>query len=275
MPVPPNPSIKIAFDGLLVFTFDQTNQFCEIGVLKVQDHALRINRETKVSAGKVIHHPEINTEIESGDIGIEIPERNEYEGVSRLDAPKNSPQNFRWVVDIDELHNEFHPSGLRLKDGFPPRSIIVRQGLFYTVRKIPVSLIRPNGKRQEIKIASPVGCNIYMKQGETFVLSYGLAGKKLEIPAVAGETHKITIMNTPREHNSGNGHHPGNHSQTIHFRFFYDFAVDINQEEKFDIQQSATISTTIAGNPDRPCPVILMGRRTTGLAADAPVTQKG
>ncbi len=239
MPVPQNPTIKITFNGLLVSAFNQANQLYEIGVLKAKDHVLRINHITKNAAGEEHKHPEIADEIQSGDIRIEIPERNSREGVSRFYGPEGSsdPDDFRWIVDIEELHKERRPTGLPLKDGFPQQSIFVRQGLFYTAERIPVSLIRPDKTKQEVMIASPVGCNLYLNEDEKFVLSYGLGGKKLEIIAEAGTTHEITILNTPRTYPAEKSH-GGKHDQANHFHFFYDLAIDVSERERFDIRRS-------------------------------------
>jgi hypothetical protein len=270
MPVPPKPTIKITFNGLLVLAFDQTHQqhLCEIGVLKAHGHTLRISRTTTDSAGAHTL-PEIANGIQTGGISIGIPERNAREGVRRFNNENDAgdPENFRWIVDIEDLHEDRHPDGLSLKTGFPRQSVLVRQGLFHTATQIPARLVRPGGTEEEIKIASPIGCNLYMENGEKFVLSYGQEGEKLEIVAENGVTHEITILNTPPNdsHNQASG-------QVVHFPFFYELALEVDPKEQFNIVKSETVKSKtklFLGNPQRPCPGVLLGKRTRGLTTGA------
>jgi len=272
-------TIKLTFNGLLVFTFDEAQRICEIGVLKAKGHVLRIKER-----------PELTEKLQTGNISIGIPGRNGLEGVTRFEAlssdgktPRpfsrregvDDPKDFRWAIDLEGAG--FHNRELPLKHDFPPQSIIVRQGMFYTDKLIPVSQVLPNKRRKEIKIASPVGYTLHLNEGEKFVLSYGRAGEKLEITAAAGATHEMTILNTPERL-------PKAHDEITHFPHFYECVVEVPAGEEFGIERSKKLpplSHSVShrpssqflpapfGDPDRPCPFVVLGKKTKGLPTPA------
>ena len=146
-------TITITFNGLLVFAFNNGEKpLYEIGVLKVSDppHLLRINRLTTDPAGHTQIFPEIADKIQSGDLYLEVPERNGREGVSRYSgnaqATDEDPQDFDLLIDLEK--REPGDPALNLKPGFPSQSIFVNQGVFYTYQPARVLLKSPNGRRR-------------------------------------------------------------------------------------------------------------------------------
>lgn len=258
MPVPPNPTVKLTFNGLLVFAFNEAQQICEVGVLKAAPHVFRITHTT-TDAEKTCTYNEIATEIETGDVYIEIPGKSP--SVSTFSDQGNSadPESVRWLPDIEGP--EFHHRKLPLKPGFPPQRIVLRQGLFYTATQIPADLVLPTTKKvKPIQIAHPLGCNFYLQEGEKFVMSYGVAGQKLELIATAGITHELTILNTPRKHKDKP------HDAFTHFPLFYEHAVEVPAGERFNIEKFKHQGS--AGDIDIPCPGIRLGYHPKGLTTD-------
>ncbi len=300
MPIPLNPTVKITFNGSMVFAFDyEKNPFdqakcCHIGVLEVAKpkHVFRINRKTKV-ADVVEDYPEITPPIQSfREITIKIYEpqgkgwKEKYEGVHRFHSMKyNDPEDLRWIVDFEELHDR----ELKLRKGFPKHRIAIYGGLFYAAKQIPVSLVLPNGNTHDsISISSPVGCNFYLKDGERFEVCFD--GKprfeKLVIIAKADQIDEISILNTPL---------PKGHPRDLpshDLPHYYEQAVDVPPGH-YNIKRSTRLPGTgpksasrslLSGNldpfeqrfgdPDNPCPTILLGRRKTGLPAPSAPQRK-
>lgn len=287
MPVPLNPTIKITFNGSMVFAFDyQKNPFdqakcCHIGILEVAEppHVFRINRRTKI-ADVVEDYQEIIPPIQKiREITIKIYEpqgrgwKEKYEGVHRFHSMKyNDPEDLRWIVDLDELHER----ELKLRRGFPKHRIAIFGGLFYAAKQIPVSLILPDGTPHDsISICSPVGCNFYLKEGEKFEVCFDKKpSKNLVIIAKADQTDEISILNTPPEK------HPKDLPSHDLFHY-YEQAVYVASGH-YDIKRSLRLPGTgpkdasrsilsgvhmFFGDPDNPCPTALLGRRKTGLPA--------
>lgn len=261
MPTPLNPTITIVFNGTLLFAskeLDERYQY-QLGVLKAKDHVLRINRRTTVGniAGELREVAAQENGKHLGNISIEIPDRNGREGVSHFNSPNGTdPQDFGWVIDLEGP--KFHNRKLPLKDGFPSQSIFVHQGLFYTFLAMPACLVKPDGTEQEISIASPIGCNFYLNEGERFILRCSKSDKKVEITAKAGTTDYIEILNTPRV--------PGQLRDGHDFPNYYALAVDVPVKEQFNILASKTRPLILPfGDPQFPCPCGWLGKHTDGL----------
>jgi hypothetical protein len=284
MSVSDTPTFKLLFDGLLVLAFNKNKNLCEFGVVNAPDHVLRIE-VVKVDPNRgPIELPNISRYLPSkGNIRIDSPNSAKTHGVqffNDLDRPFRrhigkvadmvddtvDAQDFRWLVDLEG--EEFHNKKLDLKPGFPNQRIIVSGGLFYTHALIDVQLVRSDNSVSESPVASPIGCNLDLDVGEEFVLTYGPDDEnivqKIILTAEKGVTYIIQILNNPKndqhaEHNGGS--QPEDLS--THFHFYYDEAVEVNGDKKFDILSPQEGGEGLG--PNRPCGGAGLSLHTDGL----------
>jgi hypothetical protein len=272
MPVSDTPSFKLLFDGLLVLAVNKNKNLCEFGVVKAPDHVLRIKVD-KVDADRDrTSLPNISRDLPSeGDIRIDAPKNAKDYGVQffgDLKRPflrligEDDPQDFRWLVDLEG--KEFYNKKLALKPGFPNQRIIIPRGLFYTHDLIDVQLVRPGASVLQTSVASPIGCNLDLDAGEEFVLTYGPDDQKIVMTAEKGVTYEIQILNNPKD-DQHVGHNGGSQPTDLstHFHFYYDEAVEVGIDKKFDILSRPEEEEGLG--PNRPCGGAGLSLHTDGL----------
>ncbi len=274
MTVSDSPSFKLLFDGLLVLAVNKNENICEFGVVNAPDHVLRIKAEKVIANGEPIPLPDISRDLPSeGNIRIDAPKSAMAHGVQFFGDLKrpfrrliggDDPQDFRWLVDLEG--KEFHNKKLTLKPGFPNQRIIVSRGLFYTHDLIDIQLVLPDTTVLKRSVASPIGCNLDLDAGEEFVLTYGPDDQKTEIVMAAeeGVTYRIKILNNPKD-DQHVGHNGGSQPNDLstHFHFYYDEAVEVGIDKKFDIL-SRPMGREGLG-PNRPCGGAGLSLHTDGL----------
>jgi len=266
------PSFKLLFDGLLVLAVNKNENICEFGVVNAPDHKLRIEARKIDSNSVDTELPEISRDLPSeGDIRIDAPKSAKDHGVQffgdlkrpfRRLIDEDDPQDFRWLVDLEG--KEFYNKKLALKPGFPNQRIIVPRGLFYTHNLIDVQLVRPGASVLQTSVASPIGCNLDLDEGEEFVLTYGPDDQKIVMLAEKGFTYEIKILNNPKD-DQHQGHNGGSQPNDLstHFHFYYDKAVEVSGDKKFDILSRQERGE--AGGPNRPCGGTGLSLHTDGL----------
>lgn len=280
MPVSDSPSFKLLFDGLLVLAVNQKENVCEFGVVNAPDHVLRIEVE-KVDAKGRATLKNISRDLPSeGDIRIDAPKSAKAHGVQFFSDSSRSfqrrtkgeptddddAQDFRWLVDLEG--GEFHNKRLGLKRGFPNQRIIVSGGLFYTHDLIDVQLVQPDNSALDKAVASPIGCNLDLHEGEEFVLTYGPDDhnivQNIILKAEKGVTYIIQILNNPKGDQHVN-HNGGSQEKdlTTHFHFYYDNAVEVGKDKEFNILSPEDGGE--AGGPNRPCGPTGLSLHTDGL----------
>jgi hypothetical protein len=162
-----HPSIQITFDGLLLFTFEKDGSQCVIETAKCKKHDLKIiidGQELIVNSTKTVS---IFSNMKKGV-------RQYRPGKVRHSSPDGDLNDLGWLMAIqgDQFHNDpklpKNPSAIEQR-------IEVSTGIFYTaLRTSDASIIAPSGANDSSTIATQVGCNITLAQGE--VLNFALDG---------------------------------------------------------------------------------------------------
>jgi hypothetical protein len=176
MPIPENPTIKLAFTGLLAFCFDNDRRTCQVGILRgVPDHNLtfkvfKVSTESKkefdFTAKARVRDVFLNVN-KAENKGVELYKNGPF---TRDDT--DDPNDFRWLVDIEG--QEFHGESLGVEPGILTPSFFVDDGLFYSAFLSPADIMR-NGEfeQRDTSVATVIGANIYLAEGEEALLSFG------------------------------------------------------------------------------------------------------
>lgn len=201
------PDLRVVFHGLLSFCYTDRGH-AEVGVFDASaEHKLRI----KISGGTCDDRIYTGIQLSKGDFILEVT-GDLPQGVSsfqtgaefnRLDNENTSPNDFRWMLDLEgpDIYDSFiinkRPSHYR------PR-LFVRSGLFYTIEKTGSTFRAENDdgtvKRDVGNIAFCTGCNIYLKTGQQAVLTLKRAdGEDITCRFdKTGSLQKIYFTNTCR-----------------------------------------------------------------------------
>jgi len=246
MMISDSPTVTIIFKGLFLLAFDEENKFCQARVIQADRHCLKVNIKTNGCLHQAF--PELPSEIPDGDISFQVLRRTGSVGIYENTATFNRNtaedwRDFRWVLDMEGrlLHNRQLPfKAVALK-----RSIFINNGLFYTFRTQPVSIISPSSSHKNVIIAEQIGCDINMYDQEVAVLKYGPDPRySIQFKKEPGVSFEISMENFCDEiHRPA----PGNSD----FLFYYD-VVDVPKSKQFRV-------TRQSANARNPCNPVIMG----------------
>jgi hypothetical protein len=223
------PDITLDIRGLFLFAFEKEKGFCQLGIMEAEKHCLKIKINTLATS--LPDSPECLYEIPNGDIIIEVSGRargvETYEpGLFKRDE-SHDPRDFRWILDFEspELHNR----QIQLNAGALQRSLFIYNGLFYTRGTLAVLIQGPSSPQQKALIADSVGCDIYLRDQEEFLIRYGpQAENSIPIRKEPGISYKISVENLcSREENPIS---PG----TSDFSFYYE-VINVLEQERFTV----------------------------------------
>lgn len=279
MPVPENPTIKIAFTGLLAFSFDEQKKNCQVGILNnVPDHSLRFKvfevTSSKKSPGSRKKILEINGEDNNDDIILEVKR-----GDGKAEAiefftngpftrdESDDPQDFRWIVDIEG--SEFHDRELAVVPGTFTPSFRVNDGLFYTgsigladvqFNEVPVSELT------EIYVAIFAAANIHLDEYCAATLRFGPnAEQSLSLEFKEDTTYKIQVFNDCVKQVCAD---TGGDFTLYYEAFRKNFDSENNIDERFDKQEQFTITGPLVpaedgqgANHEHPCGPIFASKK--------------
>jgi hypothetical protein len=260
MPIPPNPTFKLHFTGLVAFCFGAEFKYCQVGIhTRANGHEVRVSvykkRENRIVSGVpalTLSHEMIRCSSDLWlDVEGETPPRQQTASPYIVDdqgAALIDDQDFRHVPDLEG--ENFYNRPLKIKDGILTPSLFIGKGLFYTAAltshgyKTVLADSTDNGfdhhahssteagsqghvqGRRIGRIAKDVGANIYLDHpSQALVLRIGgQEGAELfRLGNEEGATYEVTIDNG--DNGLSPPPHPGNH-----FGFYYD-AIDLNPGE--------------------------------------------
>ena len=221
--LPPDPTVRIIFHGLLSFFFDRARE-CRVGIHNTTQGVLFQHRhphDFEVAAWAVtgagtgnrkcrpiplipsIKNPKLIAGVRIDAFGIR---ERELDGVYVYQKPPldrfdgRDERDWRWVVDFES--DLLYPEGVRNKPETINPYVAINNGLFYTLKKTTRNFVlRPQGGGADTpvgNVAEIVAANIYLNPGGRVDLSIMPAiGLPLTIPliAVPGVTYEIDITN--------------------------------------------------------------------------------
>ena len=214
----PHPSVQITFDGLLLFAFEKDNSRCVIGTAKCDNHCLEIiidGAEAIVTTAK-------NISIYS-DSNKGIRQYRPGKDMVRHASCAGDLNDLGWLMAIqgDQFHNDPNlPKNLSAIE----QRIQVSTGIFYTaLRTSDASIITSKGPSEFSTIATMIGCNISLAEGEVLTLAFD----ERVITFSPGETtRKIEIKYICHDSDS---------SIYGDFRAFYEIYNTVREEDKFGV----------------------------------------
>jgi len=202
----------VRFTGLGIICFNENRGRGEIGIVRDANHTLTLKIQKPVfkegaDADVIVYEdvavyenlPKENVEIE---ISAEQPAIEGYEiyqsgDFDRLDATDFN--DFRWIVDFDELHGSTPLVKADATDRHPLTKLYINNGLFYTHRldqNLFFEKVTKNTDTREVfgNIAETVGVKI---DAETVKVTVRVAGKEEthSLARVAGLPFRIEIKN--------------------------------------------------------------------------------
>jgi hypothetical protein len=248
-----SPTITLIFKGLFLLAFEQEKKFCQAGVIRAENHCLKINIKANETSQPVF--PELPSLISDGDISFRVSGRSS--GVSLYERPGAfvrdiAPdfRDFRWVLDMEG--ENLYSRQLPFKAGVLKQSIFINNGQFYTYSTQSVLIIVPSSSQKNAIVAGQIGCDIYLDDQEKAVLSYGPGlGSSIKLKKEPGISYTISLENFCEEP-------PRLTPDNSDFVFYYD-VIDIPTEKQFRLARQ----TADARNPCVPV--------TVGLT-DAPIS---
>lgn len=209
MPVPQNPTIKIALTGLLALSFDPDRKNCQVGILQgILDHSLRFKvfkcTSSKKDPGSRELLLEINGEENNDDIILEVDKGDGTD--TGIEFYSNGPftrdetddtQDFRWIVDIEG--EEFHRGPLGVVPERLSPCFRVNDGLFYTgflgLADVTQNGVPVNGLT-ETYVAVFTAANIYLAANGKATVRHGPdATESLVLENLQDTTYKVQVFN--------------------------------------------------------------------------------
>ncbi len=138
------PDVIVTFTGLLLMRFDDDSNGFYAGVVPADFHQLRIAIELRDSAKKLVEKWEHRGPL-TDDFWIDVqnpavPGLSAYESgetLQRLKTPKVQKKDFRWVLDLQQ----FHENKLEIKSESFNRRLHLNNGIFFAHK-----LFNPNSK---------------------------------------------------------------------------------------------------------------------------------
>lgn len=218
MPIPESSATAlIRFTGLGIILFNKEKQRAEIGIIRDDKHALTINIQKPVfqegADGDVIVYQDIATyeNLPKEDVQIEINAAEPAIAGFELYQPGDfdrlgaaDPNDFRWIVNIDEdLHQEAPLAKATETDKFPLTKVYIGNGQFYTHRldqnlffeKVRKDSAGAAEAREEFgNVAETAGVLI---AGAAVNVTIRIAGKEQahSLPRVEGLPYIVKIVN--------------------------------------------------------------------------------
>jgi hypothetical protein len=250
------PTITLIFNGLFLLAFERENKFCQAGVMRAENHCLKINIKTK-GAPSIFPKPPL--EVPEGDISLQVLRRTGSVSINGQPGTFNRNtaddwRDFRWILDMEGKH--LHNRQLSFRAGALKRSIFIYNGLFYTYNTQPVSIISPSSRRKNVIVAEQIGCDIYLDDQEAAVLRFGTdPGSSIEFRKEPGVSYKISLENLCNE---AHRPRPGN-SDFVHY---YD-VIDVPKSKQFRVTRQPRPGFANARNP---CNPIIVGQSKAPLS---------
>jgi hypothetical protein len=234
-----SPTITLIFKGIFLLAFEEENKFCQAGVMRAENHCLKINIKANETSQPI--SPELPSLISDGDIFFQVSGRSS--GVSVYERPGPLVRNiapdwrdFRWVLDMEggALYNRPLP----FKAGVLKQSIFINNGQFYTYSTQSVLIISPSSSQRNAIVAEQIGCDIYLDDQEEAVLRYGPGlGHSIKFKKEPGISYVISLENFCEEP-------PRLTPDNSDFVFYYD-VIDVPRNAQFRL----TRRTADARNP--------------------------
>ena len=221
--IPPDPTVRIIFHGLLSFFFDG-NRRCQVGVPNItqglpQQHAhpheFEVNVWTilggqcppipvsfPIGNPKLVQKVDITVTNPQQLDGVYVYEKDPQNAFDRLDPHgDNDPKDWRWVLDVES--NLMYPTGVTESPDTLNPSVFINNGLFYTYYKTKSTfLLHPSDSSGDKRIgnyAEILACNIYLALGSSVTISIPPLPMPLTLPGGPGLKYQIDITNNCRK----------------------------------------------------------------------------
>jgi len=236
--IPDSPTIKIVFHGLLAFCHNGDLR-CEIGAHnRAEDHSPTLEI---IENGKQTDFLDAAEFRRLGAQIIELTaEAPDPPGVSffmqggMLDRckPKDNPNDFRWMLDMEGRDFYDRPPGQPLdkKLGFFSPKLIVHHGVFYTLDTTKNKFKRSlRGDRMLGHLSFFMAANIKLKSGRAFLRGGGL-NREFE----AAKKYQINFKNVCLHKNKECKFKPGSlnkEERNDFFEYYKTFAIPPGREE--------------------------------------------
>ncbi len=212
------PSVRITFEGLLLFNFEKKR--CVISAVPCDDHRLEITIDCQKPFRTSAKNISLFLKNSRG-----IKQHRSCDKPVRHSSSAGDEHDLGWLMDIqgDQFHNNPKlPKNTRLIE----QKIEVNTGTFYTaVRSCDVSIFSPkSGKYQPSTIATIVGCNVTLAERE--LLNLTLDGKTISQfsqDALMRTVHIKYVCDYPASRDHGD------------FRAYYQIYDKVIEEEQFDV----------------------------------------
>lgn len=224
--LPDLPDVRILFHGLLLWGPDADRKSCRLGVHRsAADHYLsvEVRRKQKDAQGRdlpdfilmrhlgplsfidgQVSNPgllmKVNPPTGAG-VSKFIPRGGTFE---RKPGSTSHPQDYRWRVDLDEIHGTIITRDHNSTDP----DIKITEGTLYTAIKTKEDTIAQKLNKQTAAtedfypIAAVMGINIYLNPGSALLLTWAKDGVKKELPLLRSDdpaklSYEIYIDNSP------------------------------------------------------------------------------
>jgi hypothetical protein len=211
--LPPNPSVRVFFVGLLILQPSRDGRRCEVFVNRsAPEHYLTVEVRQK-RAGK----PDIIKMRHAGPLSfLNVPQGSPHRhgltilgnganGVRAYNGanPSSEGQSVGSVIEMKARHAPVPVGDVDLLGGLP--SLLMDDALFYSADKTPDDLIVTLKKRkvgsqpQPISpFSSIVGANVYLAAGGKVTVSYKLYGRDVNVELKQAEgPFEIYVSNDP------------------------------------------------------------------------------
>lgn len=197
MPLPDNPTIKIAFTGLLAICVDADKKNCHVGILRgITDHKLRL-KVFKVTPDST-QVLKLDGDPDKEDTFLRLKEEQTdgirtYKNGPFTRDDTDDPNDFRWVVDIEGP--EFHNRALEVPKGVLTPAFHFDNGLLYTGSTSAVDIIQDKKpKMPNTLVAVFIGANIYLADKNEASLRIG-TNNPLVMKKEKDVSYKIQVLN--------------------------------------------------------------------------------
>jgi hypothetical protein len=299
--IPPDPTVRIVFHGLLSFFFDG-NRRCQIGIPNITQGLPQPHRhphEFQVSIWTIANQcppapltiPIVNSNlIEKVDINVSNPmqvdgvyvyEKNPASAFNRLDPQgTNDPKDWRWVLDVES--DLLYPTGVdEIPQTLKP-SVYINNGLFYTYYKTRSTFVlHPSDSSGDKRIgtyAEILACNIYLGLGGVLTLSIPPLPMPITLLGGLGLKYQIDITNNCRKGGqqcnfAQSGPKENRNDFYLYYETFnrpssrpeYELQLEraVEDQSVFDICQERTRGKkNIDSSKDSPCGAVVHGQTT-------------
>jgi len=288
--IPPDPTVRIIFHGLLSFFFDRTRQ-CQVGIPNTTQglgqehrhpHEFEVSVWTKVAGqcppspltfpiknSKLIERVDIQVTNPTELNGVYVYENRPHDPFNRVDT--DDPRDWRWVLDFES--NLFYPEGI---DHIPPTlnpSVFINNGLFYTFHKTASKFrLHPSDGSADKEIGSLSeiqACNIYLGPGSLLTLTISPLPTPIILLGGIGLTYQIDITNNCRKGGKQCKFEPngGTKEERNDFYLYYEtfnrpankpefelqLTERVNDDPRLDNCAEKTGSKNIESSKDSPC----------------------